>query len=395
MTSWFARSAVCNRPIESCVSWLRPLRIALITEYYYPHIGGICEHVHFFAREARARGHHVDIVTSRITRSIDEPGIIRLGRSVPVYANGSHARVTVGWRLRHQMRTVLRHGDYDVVHVHSPLTPSLPLLAVDEAGSALRVGTFHTDFHRSSAYQRFPRFFQRRVDALDAAIAVSPTAARAYARYFGATWQIVPNGIDLDLFTPSAPVPEAMRDDTPTILFVGRFDPRNGLANLIAAFGKVRRTGRRVRLVIVGDGPLRTFYRRCAAGIPEVVFVGALREERAQYYAHATIYACPANRASFGVTLLEAMAAGTPVVCSNIAGFQDVVEQDREALMTPEGDVDELARALATLLDDPSLRQRMARFGRERAGQFSWDHVADHVLSLYATLLQGRGSLVA
>src|ERR1051325_7564659 len=110
----------------------RSLRIALVTEYYYPHLGGVCEHVHFFAREARRRGHHVDVITSHIPGAQPQPNVIRLGRSQPVYCNGSQARVTVGWNLRRDVRRALREGRYDVVHVHSPLTPILPILAIEQ-----------------------------------------------------------------------------------------------------------------------------------------------------------------------------------------------------------------------------------------------------------------------
>src|SRR5881628_169379 len=106
----------------------RSLRIALVTEYYYPHLGGVCEHVHFFAREARRRGHLVDIITSNLAGAEPQPNVIRLGRSQSVYANGSQARITVGLGLRKEMRRILKEGRYDVVHVHSPLTPILPLL---------------------------------------------------------------------------------------------------------------------------------------------------------------------------------------------------------------------------------------------------------------------------
>src|ERR1700694_3168470 len=109
----------------------RPLRIALFTEYYYPHLGGICEHVHYFAREARKHGHHVDIITSDLLGAAPMPHVIRIGRWPSVYANGSQARITVGFGLRRRMRAVLRHGRYDIVHVHSPLSPVLPLLAIE------------------------------------------------------------------------------------------------------------------------------------------------------------------------------------------------------------------------------------------------------------------------
>src|SRR2546423_976442 len=127
------RPALPNLPTLPEVHDERTLRIALVTEYYYPHLGGVCEHVHFFAREARRRGHHVDIITSNIPGAEPQPNVIRVGRSQPVYCNGSQARITIALDLRKQMRKVLKEGRYDVVHVHSPLTPTLPLLAIEEA----------------------------------------------------------------------------------------------------------------------------------------------------------------------------------------------------------------------------------------------------------------------
>src|SRR5262245_42344144 len=157
------------------------MRIAHVTEYYYPHLGGICEHVHFFAREARRRGHHVDIITSHIGRVEPQPNVIRLGLSIPVFANESMARITVGRSLRRKMRKLLRDGRYDVVHVHTPIAPTLPFLAVEEAEVPV-VATFHTNFGRSFAYAAARRFLQRRIDRLAAAIAVSPTAAKSSQR---------------------------------------------------------------------------------------------------------------------------------------------------------------------------------------------------------------------
>ena len=363
-----------------------PLRIALVTEYYYPHLGGICEHIHFLAREARRRGHHVDIITSHIGRSADEPHVIRIGQSVPVYANGSMARVTVGWGLRRQMRDVLRRGRYDVVHAHTPLAPTLPLLAVEEA-DVPTVGTFHTNFGRSIGYAVSHGYFQRRLDRLAAAIAVSRTAAAACRRYFDADWTIIPNGVDTELFSPDAPPPAGISRDVPTVLFLGRFDPRNEFPTLLAAFRRVRGPRRVAQLVVVGDGPLRRVYRRMAGSDPGVSFVGAVLEGRARYYANSAVYACPTTKASFGITLLEAMACGTPVACSDIAGFDEVVTDGREALMTRGGDVGSLSDALARLLDDPALRERMGAAGRATALRYAWPVVTDQVLAVYARVL--------
>jgi phosphatidyl-myo-inositol alpha-mannosyltransferase len=364
----------------------RPLRIALVTEYYYPHLGGICEHVHFFAREARRYGHQVDIITSHLPGARLEPHVIRIGTSQPIYANGSQARITLGIGLRRQLRRVLKQGRYDIVHVHSPLSPVLPMLAIEEAECPV-VGTFHTYFDRSIGYTVGRRYFQQRLDLLKAAIAVSHSTTIALNRYFEANWTIVPNGIDTGVFHPNVPKPDVIRGDVPTILFLGRFDPRNGLTTLIEAFQKVRGRNREAQLVVVGDGPLRKHYYRAAGGDPDIKFVGSVLAERPSYYAHSAIYACPTTKASFGITLLESMACETAVVCSDIYGFRDVVKNEREALMIPCGDTDSLADSLVRLLDDETLRLRLGKRGRFEAQQYSWERVTEAVLDIYAAVL--------
>jgi phosphatidylinositol alpha-mannosyltransferase len=372
-------------PVEAPL-FARPLRIALVTEYYYPHLGGICEHVHFFAREARRLGHHVDIITSNLEGAHAEPHVIRIGTSRTIYSNGSQARMTIGLGLRKQVRQTLRRGRYDLVHVHSPLSPWLPVLAIDEADCPV-VGTFHTYFERSLLYGLGRRWLQGKLDSLDAAIAVSHSTTVALNRYFEANWTVVPNGIDLDLFNPHAPPPPGIRRDVPVILFLGRFDPRNGLTTLIESFKKVRGRNREAQLVIVGDGPLRKHYYRAAGGDPDITFVGAVLGSRPSYYAHSAMYACPTTKASFGITLLESMACETPVVCSDILGFRDVVKHEREALMFHCGDRDALADSLVRLLDDETLRARLGKTGRQEAQLYGWRSVTEAVLDVYAAVL--------
>jgi phosphatidylinositol alpha-mannosyltransferase len=370
------------------------LRIAVVTEYYYPHLGGVCEHVHFFAKEARRYGHEVDIITSNLEGARPQPHVIRLGRSVPWYINGSQSRITVGRTLRRDMRQVLRDGRYDIVHVHSPLTPVLPLLAIAEADVPI-VGTFHTYFDHSIGYKTFRKAFQKRLDKLSAAIAVSQSTIVALERYFDADWKIIPNGIDTDLFRPDVPRPQEIRPDVPAILFLGRFDPRNGLSTLIDAFKRVKGRGRRAQLVIVGDGPLRNHYYRQAGRDPNITFVGAVLNGRPRYYAHSAMYACPTTKASFGITLLESMACQTPVICSDILGFRDVVMHGREALMVPCGDRDALANALVHLLDNEGMRMRLGETGRMRSFEYDWRHVTTSILDVYRDVLAPTGVAVA
>jgi phosphatidyl-myo-inositol alpha-mannosyltransferase len=249
------------------------------------------------------------------------------------------------------------------------------------------VGTFHTYFDRSIGYTVGRRYFQQRLDLLKAAIAVSHSTTIALNRYFEANWTIVPNGIDTGVFHPNVPKPDVIRGDVPTILFLGRFDPRNGLTTLIEAFQKVRGRNREAQLVVVGDGPLRKHYYRAAGGDPDIKFVGSVLAERPSYYAHSAIYACPTTKASFGITLLESMACETAVVCSDIYGFRDVVKNEREALMIPCGDTDSLADSLVRLLDDETLRLRLGKRGRFEAQQYSWERVTEAVLDIYAAVL--------
>jgi glycosyltransferase involved in cell wall biosynthesis len=144
--------------------------------------------------------------------------------------------------------------------------------------------------------------------------------------------------------------------------------------------------------VVAGDGPLRPYYERRAGGDPDIIFVGRVFEERAGYYAHSDVYACPSTKASFGITLLEAMACGTPIVCSDADGFRDVVVDGREALIVPKRDPDALASALVRLLEDDALRARLGSEGRQRAMQYHWSRVAGQVLDVYAQLLGLRAA---
>jgi phosphatidyl-myo-inositol alpha-mannosyltransferase len=363
------------------------MKIALVTEYYYPHFGGVCEHVHYLAAELRARGHEADIVTSQIGDAPEEPGLIRLGRSMPVFINGSQARITLGVG-RGTLRKLFRERKYDLIHVHAPLTPTLPLFAV-EAAEVPVVGTFHTNFGRSLAYTLLHPVFAHAARRLDAAIAVSPTAAKAMDRYFPLDWRIVPNGVDLRFFHPGVPAPVSMRDDTPHILFLGRLDPRNGLSELIDAFGHVSERMPDVRLIVVGDGPLRSHYQRLAAGNPAIHFEGAVKEGRPAYYANATVYACPTTKASFGITLLEAMACGAPIVCSDIPGFTDVVRDGHDCLMVPASNAHRLADGLLRVLGDRALRLRLAEAALTEVQRYDWPRVTDAILAVYEEALGG------
>jgi phosphatidylinositol alpha-mannosyltransferase len=295
----------------------------------------------------------------------------------------------LSWNLWRDLRAVFKEGQYDIIHVHSPLTPMLPMISIqvaDKLGTPV-VGTFHTYFDYSVGYTLLNKYCQKHLNMLSAAIAVSHSTTVALERYFKADWQIIPNGIDTNVVHPDVDAPPGMTKDVPNILFLGRFDPRNGLTTLIDAFRKVKSRQRQARLVVVGDGPLREHYYKQANGDPDIKFVGAVLEGRPAYYAHSHVYACPTTKASFGITLLESMACETPIVCSDILGFRDVVQNEREALMVPCGDTNALADSLVRVLDDEGLAIQLGTTGRQNSLEYSWARVTSRVLDVYQNVL--------
>jgi phosphatidyl-myo-inositol alpha-mannosyltransferase len=375
------------------------MKIGIVTEYYYPLLGGISENVHNTRTRLEKLGHEVAIVTSshRSTRraagaggSTVERGVIRIGRSVPVYSNGSFAHMTVGLGLEKRLRNVLDRERFDILHLHSPMVPTLPLLALLGPGSP-RVGTFHTYFEGNLVYSALNGNLQRTVDRLDGQIAVSGTCIEALGRYFRLNARVIPNGVDTDEFNPEVPPLEQYADCARNLLFLSRFDPRNGLRLMLRAFGIVKAEVPDARLIVVGDGPLRRYYSRFVPSAHErdVHFVGRVKAQRARYYASCDVFCSPVMKASFGVTLLEAMASGKPIVATENRGYRELLGPD-EGILTPAADPKAFARAIIELLKDDAMRRRMGASGRTKAMRYSWDAVVEEIAAYYREILSRR-----
>ncbi len=365
------------------------MKIGIVSEYYYPSLGGVQEHVHNFAREARRLGHRVKVVTSRMpdleggTRPSTD--VIRIGRSRAILCKGTFGRVTSGFRLGHLMRETLDSERFDVVHVHCPLTPVLPYLALHHASCPV-VGTFHSRVHPGALSKLTWRAQQRYLDRLDAAIAVSRACLLPFARRLDADFRIIPNGVDVERFGRGRRL-RRFQDGKMNVLWVGRVEPRNGLDTMIAAFAELR-THLEARLLVVGDGPLLPRYR---ALVPEelaedVIFAGALLDERPDWYASADVVCAPATLATFGVTLLEAMAAGRPVLASNIEGFREVVSDGENGDLLPPADIRAWVRALLRLAREPVRAQVYGERGAATAQRYAWPKIASEILGLYRSI---------
>ncbi len=372
-----------------------PLRIAIVTEYYYPSLGGITEHVHHFAAELLHQGHEIAILTpdaGPFGRDTGEVGkhVVKIGRSVSIYANDSFARVSLGRNLNRRLEEILHRGRFDVIHVHSPLTPTLPLSSIRYAPVPV-VGTFHTHFNENLWLTLFRAKLLPYMNALALRLAVSPVCIKSLEKFFPEyPFEVVPNGIDTTWYSPkNAPLPQ-FNDGFFNILYVGRFDPRNGLDVLIKAFQILASEHPRTRLLIIGYGPLESSYRKM---VPDhlkdrVVFVGKVDEERPSYYRSADVLCFPAKKGSFGITLLEAMASGLPVVTTDIEGFRFVMNPGEHGLMVKEEEGPQgYARALRFLLEHPHKRLEMGAKARQRALDFSWPRITAKVLDLYYQIL--------
>jgi phosphatidylinositol alpha-mannosyltransferase len=377
------------------------VKIGLVSPYDFAYPGGVTEHVAHLAAEFRRADHAVHIIapySGEVPAESDLP-IHPIGRVVPMPANGSVARISLALNLARTVKRMLVEEQFDVLHLHEPLMPALPLEVLRHS-TATTVGTFHA-FRQSniSAYfytKSVLRYFVRR---LHGRIAVSACARDFVAEYFPGDYRIIPNGIDLKRFGPPRPPLPRFRDGKLNVLFVGRLEKRKGLSHLLRAWALVRRELPDARLIVVGEGRPLTGYQRFALthGMDDVVFAGYVSpDELLRYYHTCDVFCAPSTgQESFGIVLLEAMAAGKPIVASAIPGYQEVVRHQQEALLVEPRDSQALAMSLVHVLADEGLRQRLGAAGRRRAADFSWDRVARDVLTYYAQAAEAHAEAPA
>ena len=367
------------------------MKIGLVTPYIYPVPGGVNAHVGYLYENLLKRGHDVRIISSTHgPQRSSEGDIIRLGYGWSVPTNGSIGTLTVSHRYGQLVTEMLDRERFDVLHFHEPFVPFLSLQLLRHS-SSVNVATFHAYSGFSPSYEFGKRMLQRFARRLHGRIAVSAAARHFISRFFPGEYKVIPNGVDLRQFESAAPFAR-WRDGVPNILFLGRFESRKGLMYLLRAYYHLRLEGLACRLLLVGTGPQVAEARRYIASrrLGGVELLGRVSDQdKARAFATADIYASPATgQESFGIVLLEAMAAGVPIVCSDIHGYKGVVRRNEQALLVPPKDAEALAAALGTLVRDPARRERMGRAGRGRAAQFGWENITAKVEDYYGFVIR-------
>jgi len=374
------------------------VRIAIVSPYDLHRPGGVQSHVRQLAAHLRDAGEQVVLIGAGpvgVTTRADAVAEIGVGRGRGVPFNGSVAPVALGpLAARRTVRTLRRLGP-DVVHVHEPLVPAVGLAAAFGTSAPLVV-TFHAWSDSDRAYRLLRPLGRGLLDRTAVAVAVSGAAAEYHAGALGigsAALRLVPNGVEVAPFRAAAEALGGVRPPGgPRVVFVGRLEPRKGVLVLARAFRQVLRSHPDALLTIVGDGPQRRELAALLVDVPagQVRLLGRVTDqELARTLAAADVAVAPAlGGESFGIVLLEAMAARTAVVASDLPGYRSVVTDGRDGLLVPPGDPDRLAGTLADLLHSPQRRAALVAAGQETAAAHDWAVVAARLRQVYAEALR-------
>jgi len=372
------------------------MKVGLVCPYTWDVPGGVQVHIHDLSAALIELGHEVSVISPADDDTPLPPYVTSVGRAVPVPYNGSVARLAFGPLSARRVRRWLRDGEFDVVHVHEPTTPSLSLLASWAFDGPL-VATFHTSIERSRTLAAAYPILQTALEKISGRIAVSEAARRTLVEHHGGDAVLIPNGVRVASFADARPLP-GWPGEGGSLGFLGRLDePRKGFTVLLQAFELLARQRPDVRLLVAGPGDAADAVR----GVPDsvasrVTFLGLVSDEDKARMLHSVdLYVAPnTGGESFGIVLLEAMAAQTPVLASNLDAFRMVLDDGHAGAVFPVGDAGMLAVRAAELLDDPPARARLVAAGRECVRGYDWSTVARDVIRVYETVAVDAGTVV-
>lgn len=368
------------------------MRLGLVSPYSWSAMGGVQAHIRDFADQVRARGHDVSILAPADDEDELPEGVVWGGRPIALPYNGSVARLSFGPVTAGRVRRWLSWGEFDIVHVHQPDSPSLSILAVWAAEEPL-VGTWHMATDRSRVLTGFSGILRPSLEKISARIAVSEAARTTLVSHLGGDPVLIPNGVNVGTYASAHPLPD-LRAEAGTVSFLGRLDePRKGLPVLLDAWPAIidRRPG--ARLLVAGPGDVA----EARSLLPEtaresVTFLGRISDaDKAAMLVSSDLYVGPhTGGESFGIVLVEAMAAGAVVVASDLPAFRDVLDDGATGRLFPTGDSDALADAVVELLRDPAQRQRLRASASRAVPRYDWGTVTEQVLEVYDLVLGTR-----
>ena len=375
------------------------MRIGLVCPYQWDVPGGVQYHIRDLAETLRGLGHDVGVLTpAEREESLTEPWLTFAGRTVPIPYNGSRASVQFGPVSAARVRRWLREGHFDVVHVHDPAPPSIGLLVCMMAEGPI-VATFHAATIRSKWLTAWGPVIRPWLEKISGRIAVSDFARRVQVEHLGGDAVIIPNGVHVANFAGGPTLPGHTRGvDGPTIGFLGRYDePRKGLPILLEAMRTVVHQYPGAQLLVAGRGDAEDLRDELGEDLrAHVAVLGELSEaDKAAFLRSVDVYCAPNLLGeSFGVVLIEALAAGAPIVASDLDAFARVLEDGAAGVLVRRGDAAALADALCGLLGDPARRAELAAIGAGVAAGYDWDVLARRILAVYETVLPPEGGQV-
>ena len=374
------------------------MRVGLVCPYAWDTPGGVAAHINDLRSALIRLGHAADILAPAEDESLLPDYVTSGGRPISVSSNGSVAKISFGPGPAARTRRWIKEGDFDVLHVHEPAGPSLSILSIWAADGPI-VATWHSQVASSRRdINAAAPMLRSAFEKIRARIAVSEYARRSLVEYMGGDAVLIPNGVDVSAYAGDEPLPGRSRGHD-TVMFLGRIDePRKGLQVLLPALPRVVEAFPDLTLLVAGPGDVdqvRASLDPRIAG--RVEFLGMVSEaDKARALRSADVYVAPnTGGESFGIILLEAMAAGTPVLASDIEAFQRVLDEGRAGVHFRNEDSEDLAEALIALLADPARREALRAAGYRRAAEFDWATVARRVVAVYQSVTPGGEKVVA
>jgi phosphatidyl-myo-inositol alpha-mannosyltransferase len=368
------------------------LRIGIACPYSWDVPGGVQQHVRDLAEALIQLGHDVSVISPADDDTPLPPYVVPAGKAVPVPYNGSVARLAFGPLTMNRVRRWLKDGSFDVLHVHEPAAPSLSLLACWLASGPI-VATVHTANPRSRVLVAAYPVLRTALEKIDGRIAVSEAARTTLVEHLGGDAVLIPNGVATHRYREAKPL-DGWPGDGGAIGFLGRMDePRKGLSLLLKAFKTLGAQRPGLRLLIAGPGDASDVRQKVPAPLRDrVVLLGEVTEEDKLRVLRSVDVFCSPNTGgeSFGIVTAEAMAAGAPIVASDIDAFRMVLLGGQAGELFSVGDPDDLARVAGRLLDDPARRAELSAAALDAVATYDWSVVAKDVLSVYETVVLGR-----